>query len=297
MLRLFFWECMTIHKKTMINLMPLEGSPYDYFLKTKNRKRGLTLEILNKLDSIVEKRFSVYDKCFKANNLDFIEKEKRYTDEQIKALLHCYQGETILRNQLFASIRQNQPASIKSICQFCGFNSDDTIDHYLPKCDFPEFSLHFKNLLPCCSTCNSLKSNYLIDPNSKIRGIINLYLDQISNRQFLYAKVKFIKGLPLIEFKLINTSHIDKTLFTTICLHYKKLNLIKRYTNRFNSVYVEIESSLSNLRKNNPRIDLKRFLLDDTIELQINRGKNYYKAVIRQALANNEDFIKNLGQE
>lgn len=40
-------------------------------------------------------------------------------------------------------------------CPICGSPSIGTLDHYLPKEDFPEFSILPSNLLPACSLCNS----------------------------------------------------------------------------------------------------------------------------------------------
>ena len=34
-----------------------------------------------------------------------------------------------------------------------------TLDHYMPKSDFPYLASSFFNLYPCCSTCNQFKSN------------------------------------------------------------------------------------------------------------------------------------------
>jgi 5-methylcytosine-specific restriction endonuclease McrA len=40
-------------------------------------------------------------------------------------------------------------------CPMCGSPSIGTLDHYLPKEDYPEFSVLPSNLLPACSLCNS----------------------------------------------------------------------------------------------------------------------------------------------
>lgn len=55
------------------------------------------------------------------------------------------------------------------ICPYCGENfilstvgkrkSRGPLDHFIPKDLFPEFATSLHNLIPCCGTCNSLKSN------------------------------------------------------------------------------------------------------------------------------------------
>jgi hypothetical protein len=43
-------------------------------------------------------------------------------------------------------------------CPFCGgLGHAETLDHYLPKANFPSFSVHPSNLVPCCRRCNSAK--------------------------------------------------------------------------------------------------------------------------------------------
>ena len=45
------------------------------------------------------------------------------------------------------------------LCPFCGgLGHAWTLDHYLPKANFPAFSVHPGNLVPCCRDCNSGKN-------------------------------------------------------------------------------------------------------------------------------------------
>ena len=45
------------------------------------------------------------------------------------------------------------------LCPFCGdLGHVGTLDHYLPKANFPAFSVNPRNLVPCCRDCNSGKN-------------------------------------------------------------------------------------------------------------------------------------------
>ncbi|MCI1145139.1 hypothetical protein [Stenotrophomonas maltophilia] len=44
-------------------------------------------------------------------------------------------------------------------CPVCGGLGARTIDHHLPKANYPEFSIFAPNLIPCCGTCNSKRGN------------------------------------------------------------------------------------------------------------------------------------------
>jgi 5-methylcytosine-specific restriction endonuclease McrA len=43
-------------------------------------------------------------------------------------------------------------------CPFCGFGHTTTLDHYLPKAKYPQFSVLPFNLVPSCKDCNTGKS-------------------------------------------------------------------------------------------------------------------------------------------
>lgn len=50
-------------------------------------------------------------------------------------------------------------------CPYCGnIGTPDTIDHYLPKADYPEFSIFSDNLVPSCFHCNNNRKD---KPNIK----------------------------------------------------------------------------------------------------------------------------------
>jgi 5-methylcytosine-specific restriction endonuclease McrA len=66
--------------------------------------------------------------------------------EQQKAL---YQSRS--SSPWIANIRHMQLPS----CPMCGSSVTGSVDHYLPKEDFPEFSVMAANMVPACAHCNS----------------------------------------------------------------------------------------------------------------------------------------------
>lgn len=62
------------------------------------------------------------------------------------------------------------------ICPYCGRNqinvasyerkrdSKPPIDHFLPKSKYPFLAVSFRNLIPCCSTCNDIANKGAFDP-------------------------------------------------------------------------------------------------------------------------------------
>lgn len=63
-------------------------------------------------------------------------------------------------------------------CPMCGLGQAKTLDHYLPKDSYPEFSVYALNLVPCCSSCNTAKGNKVGDAS---RRFLHAYFDDISD--------------------------------------------------------------------------------------------------------------------
>ena len=71
------------------------------------------------------------------------------------------------------------------VCPMCGSLSTCTIDHYLPKNLYPEFSFFSINLLPACN-CN-IKRKEIIKGNNINERILHPYFDNFLNQRILYC--------------------------------------------------------------------------------------------------------------
>ncbi len=74
-------------------------------------------------------------------------------------------------------------------CPYCGgIGSPKNLDHYLPKANFPQFSVHPLNLIPACRDCNSENkgSRYAL---SEEEQILQPYTDKdhFFSEQWIYA--------------------------------------------------------------------------------------------------------------
>src|SRR6266436_1055374 len=68
------------------------------------------------------------------------------------ALLESGRPMAFVRGELMASAPQG-------LCPMCGRGRVATLDHFLPKYQYPEFAAYAKNLVPACYDCNNLKGN------------------------------------------------------------------------------------------------------------------------------------------
>ncbi|WP_431101876.1 hypothetical protein [Roseateles noduli] len=73
-------------------------------------------------------------------------------------------------------IKTYRSAKGLSHCPLCGNNGPTTLEHYLPRAHFSEFTIFSWNLIPSCGTCNSKRNKYASTPTTST-PLIHPYLD------------------------------------------------------------------------------------------------------------------------
>ncbi|WP_366985281.1 HNH endonuclease [Bacillus thuringiensis] len=107
-------------------------------------------------------------------------------------------------------------------CPYCGVQLSASIDHYLPKMHYPMYSIDPVNLVPCCSDCNSKKSEH-----KQLEGqeTFHPYFDKISESQFLFAKAVEIEGNVAFKYYLQQPDDLEDAAFIKLSNHFNKLQL------------------------------------------------------------------------
>lgn len=270
-----------------------EKSPEDLFIGIVSGKNKPCKQILFDEKSIlcikphIINRFHEYKK-----NRKGLEKLTPfpYTEQQKSCLEGCYDSDTDAKKKLIALIKGKLDTHSKAVCSYCGIGRPTTIDHYLPKSIFPEFSVLSYNLIPCCPECNNLKSNHWIDDKSKTRLFVNFYFDEIPNENYLFAKILPKNNAFLVEFfyKAPNNSKI----FSTISTHLTKLDITNRLeviaNSHIDTVYDQNQSALY---AGSDAEQLKNTLRLNTRILEKKHGKNYWQVVLNRAIQNSNSFF------
>lgn len=75
-------------------------------------------------------------------------------------------------------------------CPMCGSHHPGSVDHYLPRESFPEFSILLCNLVPACSHCNSGVKQERYKGASKPERFIHPYFDTLANDPIWYVEVR-----------------------------------------------------------------------------------------------------------
>ena len=148
------------------------------------------------------------------------------TNGQERALRHAYSVETSPMAALRSSIL-NRTAVVR--CPFCGISESSSLDHYLPKEEYPEFAVFPPNLLPCCVPCNTRKLDRVVQNGTDVRLFIHPHFDDIPRLRFLTARVGLTPDALTLSFRVVRPVGMAHRLFNRIRSHFTKLNLDDRY--------------------------------------------------------------------
>jgi hypothetical protein len=73
-------------------------------------------------------------------------------------------------------------------CPLCAHRDVSSLDHYLPKENYPEFAVLPMNLVPCCSGCNGEKRAFI--PNAEEEQLFHPYFDDWGTYDLLTATIE-----------------------------------------------------------------------------------------------------------
>ncbi|WP_197242363.1 HNH endonuclease [Bacillus cereus] len=257
---------------------------YDKIVENKNLERR---NRLNNIRGLVAKRFQEYNENLLA--LENIKRLTNLTKEEKEDLKSCY-GDNIEFNRQEVIIQNMQSVAMQAVCPYCGIGEPVTLDHYLPKGVFPEFSILSINLVPCCDPCNRAKGEKWLEDG--VRRIISFYTDEIPEYKYLFVNVSFANDslTPVIEYNLDFSE--ENNLTNTIKMHFRDLNLFERYEKQINDkvtgLYVEVMEGASDLSIDEQKSNLKRRVFS----LSKRFGLNYWEARLYEALIESDFFEK-----
>lgn len=129
----------------------------------------------------------------------------------------------------------------QGLCPYCCQIRASTLDHYLDKASYPQFSVTPINLIPACKDCNHNKAAYS-KPQDTSTEIINPYYDNVDQDSWLIATI-IKSNAPVVEYSVSPPANWNVKLKTKLQRHFEVMDLKKMYG-------THAASDLSGLRKN-----------------------------------------------
>jgi hypothetical protein len=210
------------------------------------------------------------------------------TDVQKEAMRHAFTVETqpmtALRGDLLKRISVAR-------CPFCGISESSTLDHYLPKEQYPEFSVFPKNLVPSCAVCNTRKRDRILDEGTNVRMFLHPSYDVIPDMAFLAARARMEADALIMSYRLIRPAGMALQTFQHLRSHFNELNLADRYRRMG---FEHLGGQYPAFRRAyGPGGDAERVaekLIEGAEDFEEVSGPNYWLAKLYRALAGCDDF-------
>ncbi len=273
----------------MLKIKPYEEDSSSFYEEVVNSKRNTKnkprmKEELEAISGAQSSHFDVYDKAFYSNSLAIIE-AVAYDDTNkanLKAL-YSYRSKKIQELKNLLTRHPLHTENILNTCQNCTINEADTMDHVLGQTEFPEFSVHPKNLFPCCSVCNKKKSDRYVNEEG-CQLFLNLFLDDLPQSQYLHVEFGD-NWLP--RFHLEQPKNVPNNIFNLIERHYEELDLLSRFSGSSNEIISSLRSTIRVFGRANIEGKIKELCL----ELEPVLGYNHRQIVLARALGSSKEFI------
>jgi len=171
-------------------------------------------------------------------------------------------------------------------CPYCGVQSSNTLDHYLPKKHYPMYSIDPVNLLPCCSDCNSKKSEH-----KQLEGkeTFHPYFDTLGHERFLFVELVNKDNTLAFRYYVSKPSSLSEEEFIKMKNLFDLLKLGKLYSVLASG---ELHSQIYQLKElyNIGGAKAVAQCLNDIYVSTLNTGVNSWKTALYEAVKDNTWF-------
>lgn len=277
----------------MINSKCYQINEQIFFLTIVSEKQNKAKTILTPISPRVLNAFNEYLFRFPTISAKVGSEFTSAETEERSHLIGCYKNETLSSSFVKGNIFAIQPDVLKVLCPYCMLDRPKTLDHYIPKDEFPEYAMFVKNLIPCCFDCNNKKDK--LWRNGILRQFIHYYNDDILTQQFLYSELVFNGpgSIPHIRHFLRKPTRMAILDYQIANSHFENLGLLAAYDDRMNNrLSTEIQTILRYVTAGLSDQVITDILRDQFLLMSSTHGVNYFEAVIYQTLANHLAQIK-----
>jgi len=175
------------------------------------------------------------------------------------------------------------------VCPLCGVRPVKTLDHYLPKADYPIFSITPINLIPSCRDCNFDKLTQTA--TCRAEETLHPYFDDIEAEEWLFAD---IETTPIVgfSFRVSKPAGWSPILFSRVKGHFQKFGLGALYSSNAAVELSNIKGQFANLFRLGGEEAVRQQLLDG-FESRRAANRNSFWTAMYRAMANDAWFHTN----
>jgi hypothetical protein len=207
------------------------------------------------------------------------------TSSELKKLYNQY---LVPKEKPGRSVYEKLKVTANGKCPFCGdIGHVATLDHFLPKANFPLYSILPGNLVPCCRDCNSEKLNSYA--STKGEQVLHPYFDGNHFFDTRWVAAEVIEGdLPVVQFYVAPPAGWSSIDTQRIAAHFIEYDLAKKFGREAAADIPEtVHMRRTALRELSPA-DFSSYLLERSVNLH--SPVNNWRRVMFEALAQSNWF-------
>jgi hypothetical protein len=256
-------------------------------LKTDTASQAVILDI-ESLSDILTERETLYEEGVENVTLFEISREQNFSERVDRDKIISYYNYRILQrpngrgfyDEVFLSSPNN-------ICPYCTINAVKTIDHFLPKAEYPSYSITPSNLVPSCRDCNLDKK--VIYPTSSNDQTFHPYFDKVDIDCWLRAELQETEPLTF-QYAVIRPRNWDEIKYDRATAHFRGYNINQLFSNEANRELRSLQSHFKSLRSKDREL-LKVYLEEIYGSCLDGLGPIDWKTLMYQELSTNEWFL------
>ena len=173
-------------------------------------------------------------------------------------------------------------------CPFCGVGRVSTLDHYLPKTEYPTYAVTPYNLVASCSDCNKKKLTTVF--KTREEELMHPYYDDFDDEIWLKTKVIYVDEV-VFRFYAEKPATWSQEKYKRAKNHFEKLGLNSLYVAHCGEEFAEYEYTARDLYEVGGEDLVKKDLLDRITERR-KITKNNWRAAMYEGLLCSEDFFE-----
>ncbi|WP_164417384.1 hypothetical protein [Pseudomonas viridiflava] len=134
------------------------------------------------------------------------------------------------------------------MCPACGEDgTPNTLDHYLPKNEYPDFSITAVNLSPMCDTCQGKKLEQVLNDDGE-RIFLHPYFDEFLDQQVLELSIGTPYSAPA-SMTIRPHRSLPPDQQDLVARHIQGIGVMKRYYHFFREQYTHLMGSAADIRE------------------------------------------------
>lgn len=257
-------------------------------LKSETNRKDAILDI-DSIYIVLSERESLYTEKVDNNSLFEIPREYYISARVNKAKMISYYEYRILEKlkgrAFYDEIILSAP---NNICPYCTIKTVKTIDHFLPKSEYPSYSITPLNLVPSCRDCNTDKK--ISYPTNSNDQTFHPYFDKVDKECWIKAELRQSEPLSF-QYNVIRPAGWNNTKFNRASSHFKGYNINQLFSNEADRELRGMQHQLKILHSKDMNL-LKQHLEETYVSCLNGLGILDWKTLMYKELSTNNWFIK-----